>query len=288
MIKVTALGTALLLSLSGCSSSDGGATPVGKGKVSFTTWGEAYIEVGLPKDAFEDGWSVEYSRFLITLRDVKVAGADGAVVAQMAKPKVFDMVKAGQKAVVSFADLPAQAYTKVSYQIGPVDAAAELGDGVTAADRDDLVKNGASLHVVGEATDGTTKKTFDWYFSVATAYENCKAERDGKETDGVVVTSGGDDVNQLTIHGDHLFYDDLAASTAKLRFGNIAAADKDGDGKITLAELSAVKLATIPKEKGTYGTGASSIDDLGAFVSALSRTVGHFRGEGECFSKALR
>lgn len=289
MIKVTALGTALfLLSASGCSSSDGGATPVGKGKVTFTTWGEEYIESEIPKDVFVDGWSIKYSRFLITLRDVKVAGADGVVVAQMAKPKVFDMVKAGQKAVVSFPDLPAQAYTKVSYQIGPVDAAADLGDGVTAADRDDLVKNGASLHVIGEATDGTTKKTFDWYFTVATLYENCKADRDGKDTDGVVVTNGGDDVNQITIHGDHLFYDDLASPSAKVRFGNIAAADKDGDGKITLAELSAVKLASIPKEKGTYGTGAASVDDLGAFVSALSRTVGHFRGEGECFSKALK
>ncbi len=289
MIKVMALATVCsVLSLAGCSASDGGATPVGKGKVSFTTWGEAYIETGIPKSVFTDGWSVEYSRFLVTLRDVKVAGADGVVVAQMAKPKVFDLVKAGQKAVVSFPDLPARAYTEVSYQIGPVDAAADLGDGVTAADRDDLVKNGASLHVIGAATDGSTKKTFDWYFPVATVYEHCKASRDGKDTEGVVVTNGGDDVNQLTIHGDHLFYDDLASPSAKVRFGNLAAADKDGDGQITLTELSAVKLASIPKEKGTYGTGAASVDDLGAFVSALSRTVGHFRGEGECFSKALR
>ncbi len=272
----------------GCSASDGGATPVGKGKASFTTWGEAYIETGIPKTAFADGWSVKYSKFLLTLREVTVARADGTVVGKMAKPKIFDHVKPGVKAVASFADLDALAYPKVSYQIGPVDGAADLADGVTAADRDDLVKNGASLHVVGEATNGAVTKTFDWYFPVATLYQECKAERDGKETDGVVVTNGGDDVNQLTVHGDHLFYDDLASKDAKLRFQNIADADKDGDGKVTLAELGAVKLASIPKEKGTYGTGASSIDDLGAFVAALSRTVGHYRGEGECFSKPLK
>ena len=28
--------------------------------------------------------------------------------------------------------------------------------------------------------------------------------------------------------------------------------------------------------------GAANIDDLGAYVSALSSTIGHYRGEGEC------
>lgn len=277
----------LLVVLAGCGA-DGAVAPVGKGKASFTTWGEEYIEVGIPKTAFVDGWSVKYRRFLLTLRDVTVGAADGAVVGKMPKPKIFDLVRPGVKPVVAFAELDARVYPKVGYQIGPVDAAAELGEGVTPADRDELAKSGAALRVVGEATLGDVTKTFDWSFPVATLYQACKAERDGKETDGVVVTNGGDDVNQLTIHGDHLFYDDLASPDAKLRFQNLADADADRDGKVTLAELGAVKLASIPKEKGTYGTGASSIDDLGAFVAALSRTVGHFRGEGECVSKPLK
>lgn len=274
----------LLLVCLGCGD---GATPVGKGKASFTTWGEAYVETGIPEAAFADGWSVKFSKFLLTVRDVTVAKADGTVVGKMDRPRIFDHVRPGVKAVVAFAGLDALAYPRVSYQIGPVDGSAELGDGVTASDRDDLVKNGASLHVVGEATNGAATKTFDWYFPVATLYRECKAERDGKETDGVVVTNGGDDVNQLTVHGDHLFYDDLASKDARLRFQSLADADVDGDGRVTLAELRGVKLASIPKEKGTYGTGAASIDDLGAFVAALSRTVGHYRGEGECVSRPL-
>ena len=56
---------------------------------------------------------------------------------------------------------------------------------------------------------------------------------------------------------------------------------------MTLAELSAVKLARLPKENGPYGTGsAADVTDLGAFVTGLTRTVGHFRGEGECISRA--
>jgi hypothetical protein len=54
-----------------------------------------------------------------------------------------------------------------------------------------------------------------------------------------------------------------------------------------MEELTRVKLAAIPRENGPYGTGsAAGINDLGAFVTALSRTVGHFRGEGECFASA--
>lgn len=57
------------------------------------------------------------------------------------------------------------------------------------------------------------------------------------------------------------------------------------DGVITLDELAAVQLTSLPL--GQYGTGsAGSVHTLKDFVSALSRTVGHFRGEGECVSRA--
>ena len=65
------------------------------------------------------------------------------------------------------------------------------------------------------------------------------------------------------------------------RFNAMAAADANANGEVTLDELSAVKLVDIPE--GTYGTGsASNVDDLGAFVRALTATLGHYRGEGHC------
>ena len=99
------------------------------------------------------------------------------------------------------------------------------------------------------------------------------------------MTNGGVDTVELTIHGDHLYYDDLQSPNAKRRFDAIADADKDMDKTITQDELTAEKLVAIDPMKGAYGTGAASdVDDLGAYVRALSRTVGHFRGEGECFA----
>jgi hypothetical protein len=258
----------------------------GSGNVAFTTWGEEYIEDAIPADTFEDGWSVKFSKFVIVIRDARVADASGKVAAAMARPRVFDMTKKGVKSVVRFDGLAAKAWTHVSFQIGPMSADGELGDGATEADKQDLLASGASMHVVGTATKDAVTKSFDWSFTVATLYDACRGEKDGRVTEGVVVTNGGTDEVQLTIHGDHLFYDDLQAEGAKVRFTALAKADTNGDDKLTLDELGAVRLTTIAPEDGPYGTGAAAnVNNLREFVTALSRTVGHYRGEGECFAK---
>jgi hypothetical protein len=68
-----------------------------------------------------------------------------------------------------------------------------------------------------------------------------------------------------------------------LRFEEKAAADQDGDGEITLAELDAQ-----PIDVRRYDPSGLDAPSLGAFMTSLSRTVGHFRGEGECQVSALR
>ncbi|WP_437586530.1 hypothetical protein [Sorangium sp. So ce1000] len=278
--------------LAGCGEGDPGA-----GSVAFSTWGEEYVEQEIPAADFADGWSIRYEKFLFVLRNVTVADREGNVGARMQGSILFDHTKAGAKPVVTFDDLEARPWERVSYEIGPVDADTAL-DGATEQDKALMLAAGASVHIeatarkmdgdAGDAgnADGEIEKRLDWTFSLATRYADCKGERAGKETEGVLVTNGGTDDVEITIHGDHFFYDDLQAPTAARRFAPIAAADADGDGAVTLEELAAVRLVAI--EEGTYGTGsAGNIDDLGAFVAALSRTIGHFRGEGECVSEDL-
>lgn len=271
--------TAILLSaITGC----GGGT----GAVGFDTWGEEYIEDAIPASEFEDGWEVTFDKFLVNLGHVTVADSEGVMAAKMEGTIVFDHKLPGVKPVFSATDLEARPWEKVSFEIPVAGASAALSDGVTEQDKSLLVDSGASVYVIGSATKGAETKTFEWAFPVGTVYEDCRGERDGKETLGALVTNGGTEQIELTIHGDHLFYDDLQSPNAVLRFDPIAAADANADGEVTLEELSAVKLFEIPA--GTYGTGsAAGVDDLGAFVTALSQTVGHFRGEGECFSKPL-
>jgi hypothetical protein len=279
---VSALSALALVA--GCTSGSGGG-PAGSGAVSFSTWGEEYIEQGIPAAELEDGWSITFSRFLVPISAVTVAD-QGAVAATQAGGVLFDHVGAGVKGVVSFEALPAKAYGEVSFEIVRASAGLSLDPSVEQADLEQLLADGASLYIEGAATKGAESKVFAWTFSTETRYEQCGGEVNGQEREGALVTNGGDDEIELTIHGDHFFYDDLQASAARLRFQPMADADADGDGDVTLDELDAVDLVDIAE--GSYGTGsASDVNTLGDFVRHLSRTLGHFRGEGECLSRAL-
>ena len=264
----------------GCSSEDA----AGAGSVSFETWGEDYIEQGIGSEQFEDGWSVHYDQFLINLGQFRIASSAGETAATLPTSQLFDMTRPGPQPVAEVHDLEARKWDRVSFAIAPADASTSTTANTTEADLDMMRQGGYSVLVRGTATDGTTQKSFAWGFPCTTTYGECHAELDGKETDGVIVTNGGNDTVQVTIHGDHFFYDDLASPAAVLRFAPLAAADADQDGEVTLAELSAVKLFEV--DVGTYGTGAANIDDLGAYVSALSSTIGHYRGEGMAMVEA--
>ena len=257
----------------------------GTGTVAFSTWGEEYIEETIPASVFADGWTVKYSKFLVTFSEVKVLDGTSAVAA-LPRPIVVNHVTPGVKALASFPGLETGRYG-VEYAIGPV-ADALLLPGVDAADFATMKANGWSLWVAGTASKGGVTKSFSWGFSTNTKLVDCEGDLNGKTELGTVVTSGGTDAIELTLHGDHLFYDDLQDPAAKTRFQHLADADVGvngaaGDGVITQEELAAVKLVDIPTEKGKFGIGgASSVKELGAFVAFLSRTIGHFRGEGEC------
>ena len=294
MKKIASAALAAVVAAACSSSSDSDGAADGKGAVTFTTWGEEFIEQEIPpKDddgevIVEDGWTIKFSKFLVVISEVNVGEEGKEPAAKLATPKLFDMHVPGPKPVVAFTDLPGKPYTNVGFAIAPQAAVAELGEGVTEADKQLMIQNGYSVYVAGSFLKDGATKTFAWGFSTNTLYDRCKAEISGKETDGVVVTNGGNDAVELTIHGDHLFYDDLQSPDAKIRVDNIANADADGDGEVTLEELSAVELADRTKiTAGTYGTGtASNINDLRAFHEALARNIGHFRGEGECTARA--
>jgi hypothetical protein len=83
---------------------------------------------------------------------------------------------------------------------------------------------------------------------------------------------------QLTIHGDHFFYDDLDAPNPNLAFDLIASADANNDGDITLAELAAIDITAQTR----YQVGSRPITHLRAYIEALTVNLGHIDGEGHC------
>jgi hypothetical protein len=267
----------------------------GSGTERFTTWGEEYIENEIPEDpegqsGFLDGWTLQYDKFLVNFHAITVADADGHVGAKSETSYFVDNTKKGRKELVTFKDLDAKAWEAVSYQIKPAVADAE----VVAGDAEDLAMmadSGYSIYVEGSATKGSITKTFHWGFDTAIQYENCHHEEEGKDTLGVVVTNGSTDTIELTTHGDHLYYDRLQASPdpeikTSLRFDEKAQADEkpygDEDGDITLDEL-----AKVPIDVTKYDPSGLRAPTIGAFMTSLARTIGHFRGEGECSISAL-
>lgn len=282
---------ALALLTSACGSSD----PTGSGGIgtlSFTTWGEEYIEDAIPTDpgdgsGFVDGWTVSYDRFLVNFQNIVVADASGDMAASMQTATLFDNTLPGVKTIVEFPDVPAKAWDRVSYEIAPVTASTALGGGVPEADKAMMLAGGYSLYTSGTASKDGAEKRFAWGFAIGTRYDECQSEQDGREEAGVIVTNNGSLTAELTTHGDHLFYDRLQASPdpsipTSLRFDALAAADADDDGEVTLGELAAK-----PLDVRLYDPSGLGAVNFGSFVTSLARTVGHFRGEGECTVSGL-
>ena len=275
--------TLLTLLFAGACGDDDPASD-GEGRAAFTTWGEEYIEDEIPasdEGGFVDGWTVVYDKFLVNLGAIQIADGD-EVGAEEPGFTLFDQTVAGVKPVVSFERLHAKAWPDVSFEIRRVTSDSELGPDVSEADRDLMVEEGYSVYVEGSATNGDVTKTFAWGFDKPTRYTACKGEEDGVEREGVVVKNNAEVDVQITIHGDHPFYDRLQESPnpaieTSLRFDALAEADADDDGEVTLAELDDAVL-----DVTRYDPSPFEVTTYGEFVGELIRTIGHYRGEGEC------
>jgi hypothetical protein len=285
-----AVVAAIALACVACGSSDPAGSG-GDGTLAFSTWGEEYIEVEIPPDpgdgsGFVDGWTVRYDKFLVNFRNIVVASSRGETAATLEGSRLFDNKRLGVKSIVEWT-VPARAWDRVSYEIAPVDETTTLAGGATDEDKALMLAGGYALYAAGTATKEQVQKSFTWGFAIGTRYDECQSEQGGSLQSGVVVTNNTSLTVELTTHGDHLFYDRLQASpnpaiATSLRFDALAAADTDADGAVTLAELEAS-----PLDVRNYDPSGLGAVNYGQFVTSLARTVGHFRGEGECTVSGL-
>ena len=255
----------------------------GSGTLKVTTYGEDFIEDQIPAagaggEGIVDGYTVTYTKFLVCLAGLKIGHRDGEVGGEAAGPWVFDLRPAGPHAVATFEALDARRWDRVEVTVQPASGA--TAGNAAAADVKLMNAGGYSVYLEGRGVKGSEQVGFKWGFSTRTRYYDCSEKSSGE---GVVVPGGGAASVELTIHGDHLLYDDLQSADPSLRFSAVAGADADLDGQVTLEELAKVDLTTLPADQ--YGTGgAGSINDLRAFVTALTRTLVHYQGEGHCHS----
>lgn len=277
------LHTTLLLALTvalGCGGESAGTSP---GTVSLSIWGEDYVAHQIPPlmgstVGFENGWTLRYTRFLVNVGDFTVAASDGTAGGSLAPMRVYDLKSTTTPfAIGRITAVPSRRMDRVSYRIGPATAASTSGN-ATAADLALMQTGGYSVYVEGEGTRMGAAVRFRWGFTPNVRYESCAGP---DASAGLAVPSGGNVDAQITIHGDHFFYDDLQSVTARLRFDAVAAADADRDGAVTLDELARVDLTTLPSSQ--YGGGdMGRVRTLRDFITTIAATIGHFNGEGHC------
>ncbi len=238
----------------------------GEGAYRVTIYGEAYIEDQIPAADVIDGWTITFDEFLIVVGDITIA--DGAVAVD--GWRVFDLAQSsgGAGHELAVATVPAGSYSALSYRVGPnADASAgNASDAQVAMMRD----AGYSVFATGAATRGAESYSFSWGFTTDTTYGPCETSAE--------VSASAEGASELTIHADHFFYDDLDSAEPNVAFDLIAAADSDGDGDITQAELAALDITG----QARYQVGSRDITDLWGFISAQTSTLGHIDGEGHC------
>ena len=225
-------------------------TACGEGTWLVETWGEEYIEDGIPTADFEDGCSATFLYFNVSVTEASLLDGDGEIIASaLEEPVIIDLAATGPHSLGS-TPAPRGSYTSARFVVAP-----HAGPAVSAA---------------GTVTCDDTSVLFALGSGRTTTY-TC-------EPDGLSIPSGGEGHTQLTIHGDHLFYDDLESPDALVRGRAFIDADTDHDGELSDAEL---QTASIP-ELG-YGVGRySDATSLDLFVDRLFSTLGHVDGEGHC------
>jgi hypothetical protein len=263
-----ALALAPMSALSGAGCGDNMSDT--SGTLDIQIYGEPFIEEGIPADVFADGWSVRFDSFLVSLGDVTAGSAgDGAPALQDATYRIFDLSRSsgGNGFTVLSAVVPGGAYDDVSFRVGGSSSAVAGNAG--AEDVAFMNQRGYSMYVEGVAKRDDEMRTFAWGFTTATAYRSCQS---------VAVVDGAPARSVLTLHADHLFYDDLVSDVPAVRFDAIAGADIDGDGDVTSAELAAVDITGFER----YQVGSFEVEDLWTFIDYQASTVGHIDGEGHC------
>ena len=245
-----------------------------------------------------DGWSVEYTRLLVTIGDFEatVVGADGTdYPLGDGRVQVVDLMAASGEGEVlhGFDAVGAGAAEYVGFALVNADDATGSGL-VSDGDYALMVKNRYALFIEGSmrnpagrtCTPGVPGECepapeirFAWGLPVATAYARCG--------DGFQVAHGESTAVTLTLPGDRWFRTDFGAGRTEYRAQWIADADLDRDGETTLAELEQVAARDV-LPAGSYRLDGAivPIETARHFLEAQARAIGS-AGAGNCRMRPL-
>ncbi|MCY1019169.1 hypothetical protein [Pyxidicoccus sp. MSG2] len=263
---------------------------VATGDVKVTMSGGDGTQRGLPDTLFEDGWSIQFTRYLVSLGDFTLTSAAGEV--HTSKRHVLVDVQKGDVPLAELKGLPAGRWD-VGFRLSPPRDGTELADGqVSAEDAAMMRERGFSYFVEGRAVKaGVGVLTFRMGFPVDARMRDCINGVDG--TRGIIVPEASVAEAEVTIHAEHMFYDRLGTHKGvRLRFDAIAAT-AGADGVITPEGLASQQLTDLRDSEGrelrdsggqpvVYLPGAYDVRTLQEFITRSIVDQAHLNGGGVC------
>lgn len=285
-----------------CGGDDDDSADTGTAQI-FVEAEETIPEGLTPGDGEEnikDGWTVTYDKFLIAFTGFHagrsaapddVLEQDGAVVLDLTGLPTSGFVLA------EFPSASATRYDEVSYDTPVVTSTTTRDPSADEADVQAMIDNGWSQLLAGTLTkdDGesclptdptdcapATSIHFEWGLTAPTSYEGCGPEEGDL---GFAVPTGGTAQVNLTIHGDHLWFNNFPEGVEVTdRLVQWAAnCDLDRDGEVTVDELEQTQAGDVfPATTYSLAGAPYPVETALDFVRSQQSTIGHLQGEGEC------
>ena len=296
--------TTLIVSLSllGIAACDGNSAGTGRVQV-FAVPEETItggIEPGTDEENIQDGWTVRYSKYLISIGNFRAARSSDAG-DKLSEPKVYllDMQNLATDgfAMASFESASATRYDKVGFDMPSASAAVIKPDTTSQADYDLMVRGGYSLYVAAKLTKAGGKSCkptapmdcvprgeldIRWGVKAGTSFDECAPPMGDA---GFAVPTGGTVQVKPTVHGDHWFFTNItqgAELTGRLAQW-IVDCDLDRNGETTVDELKMVMASSVFPSPTYNLTGAiMPVNTAYDFLVAQAHTLGDYQGDGEC------
>lgn len=279
----------LVAASAGCGSDEPGSVEVHASGQEFAKSGWPTVIDG-ETSAFNDGWTVRFKHVIANLSSFRLGDSGASVEALMPSSYLVDLQK-GDFALWQLHDVAAQRWRDVGYRFSVPGAAAERLGEIPAAVADAMQQQGYSLWIEGTGEKDGRVVTFVFGIPGEVTAHSCFNGHD--ETDGLVVGGGRTERVELTLHMDHLFWDDHDAEEPRLLFGPIAYAAGE-DNVVTLEELATQRLSDLRGADGAVLTDANGVpivyvpreqlpdNNLREYLIDTALTIGHFNGEGHC------